>query len=103
MPQTGFCIRVVLPPLRTPGVPPAASPDSGPTPSRNGESELTKERLTYTLAEAAKAIGVSPVTIYRLIIRGALRPIYVTSKGRMNPVESDSIFRSFFPTATRSE
>ena len=31
------------------------------------------------------------------------RMMYVTAKGRINPVESDSIFRSFFPIATSSE
>jgi len=32
-------------------------------------------RLTYTVDEAAAAIGVSKPTIYRLIVRGHLRPV----------------------------
>jgi excisionase family DNA binding protein len=55
------------------------------TPERNLPSKLmtTPEipatpsvaRLTYTVDEAAAAIGVSKPTIYRLIVRGHLCPV----------------------------
>lgn len=33
------------------------------------------QRLTYTVAESAQALGVSQPTIYRLVARRILRPV----------------------------
>ena len=40
----------------------------------------TKTRLAYTRREAAKVIGVSPITIDRLTKRGLLKPSRATRK-----------------------
>ena len=45
-----------------------SSPSSPPDP-------ITTESLTYSVAEAAAALGVSQATIYRLIHRRSLKPV----------------------------
>ena len=47
---------------------------------RNPDTEITEhapkiERLTYTKRELCAALRLSPVSIYRLEVRGLLRPI----------------------------
>jgi hypothetical protein len=50
--------------------------DTTPTSSTSISAEQTanEERLAYTVAETAKLIGVSSITVYRLIYIGLLRP-----------------------------
>jgi excisionase family DNA binding protein len=45
------------------------NPDSSPT------GLNSTEPLTYSVAEAAAALGVSPATIYRLLYRRVLKPV----------------------------
>jgi excisionase family DNA binding protein len=42
------------------------------------------EPLTYTVAEAAAALGVSQTTIYRLIARRVLKPLTALRHKRIN-------------------
>jgi len=44
------------------------------------QSGFLKARMAYTRREAAKVIGVSPITIDRLTKRGLLRPSRATRK-----------------------
>jgi excisionase family DNA binding protein len=41
----------------------------------SSRSPKNAEPLTYTVAEAAEALGVSSTTIYRLIARRVLKPM----------------------------
>jgi excisionase family DNA binding protein len=51
------------------------SPDSLPAADVAATQPIPHEALTYSVAEAAMALGVSAPTIYRLIGRRVLRPL----------------------------
>jgi excisionase family DNA binding protein len=46
-----------------------------PVVSNIGASSVSLESQTYSVAEAAQVLGVSMVTVYRLILRRVLRPL----------------------------
>lgn len=39
--------------------------------------ELSEQRLSYKISEAATALGVSPASIRRLIARGIIKPVRI--------------------------
>ncbi len=51
------------------------NPESPKNPQSTAGTSAPAETLTYSVAEAAQALGVSPATIYRLVCRRILKPI----------------------------
>lgn len=53
----------------------------------NDELERPVPKLAYSIKETARALEVSPSTIYRLILQGELTPIKVVGRTRIQTAD----------------
>lgn len=51
------------------------------------------ERILLTNAEASRALGISRITLHRLVRRGLIRPVYLTSVAMYAPEELRRVVR----------
>ncbi len=66
---------------------------SGMTLPQSPEEPPKAESLTFSVGEAAAALGVSPATIYRLLSRRLLRPVSGLRHKRISKAQIHALVR----------
>lgn len=66
---------------------------SSPAPKPQAEPAQPAKQFALTRVETAKALGVSPITVDRLVLRGLLRPSRATRRPLFAPTEIERFMR----------